>query len=424
MNFETIDIAFARELDAKDELARFRDKFVIDDPNVIYLDGNSLGRAPKKTADFMKDRIDGWGKEMLGLYREWMPTHKSIGDSIAKLIGAQQDEVIVTDGTTTNLFKLAVAALRARPERTKIVSDVFNFPSDLYVFQGIVDMLGNKHKLHLIPSEDSVHISPEAIDDAIDEDTVLVSLSHVAFKSAFMYDMASVTEKAHKAGALMLWDLCHSTGAVPVDLNGCNVDLAVGCSYKYLNGGPGAPAYLYVRKDLQDQLVQPIWGWQSDKRPFDFKIDFKPAPNISRYKIGTIPSVSIQAMRPALDIFDEADINELRAKSIQQTEYMIYLVDQLLSPLGFTLGSPRQAEARGSHVAVRHPESLRITRAMSDSPPPAVKVIPDFRTPDNIRIGVTPLYTTYEEINLAIKRIKTIVEEKLYEQYSTESGWG
>jgi len=421
MNWRT-EISLARELDAQDELAPFRDEFVIGDPNLIYLDGNSLGRLPKRTVDFMQNAIEReWGERLIRAWNDgWIHTPTELGAKIARLVGAQADEILVTEATSINLFKLAVAALQARPDRARIVSDVFNFPSDLYILQGIVDLLGKKHRLALVPSADSVTIAPEAVAAAIDGETALVSLTHVAFKSAFMYDMARVTEQAHQAGAFMLWDLSHSAGAVPVDLNGCHADLAVGCTYKYLNGGPGSPAFLYVRRDLQAQLSQPMWGWFAAASPFAFELDFTPAPDISRYRVGSPPMLSMKAIEPAIDILLAAGMERLRAKSIQQTEYLIFLAEQWLIPLGFTLGSPRQAALRGSHVSLRHPEGYRINRAMIESAPPAVKVIPDFRTPDNIRLGIAPLYNTFTEVHQALDRMRTIVQDKLYARYSSE----
>lgn len=421
MTFDT-EIRFAHDLDARDKLAPFRDEFVIGDPNLIYLDGNSLGRLPKRTISFMRNAIEHeWGERLIRVWNDgWIHTPTELGAKIARLVGAQPDEILVTEGTSINLFKLAVAALRARPDRAKVVSDVFNFPSDLYILQGVIDLLGKRHRLALIPSADNVVIAPEVVAAAIDGDTALVSLTHVAFKSAFMYDMARVTEQARQAGALMLWDLCHSAGAVPVDLNGCNVDLAVGCTYKYLNGGPGAPAFLYVRRDLQAELSQPLWGWFAAQNPFAFELDFTPAPDISRYRVGSPPMLSMKAIEPAVDILLRAGMDRLRAKSIQQTEYLIWLAEQWLTPLGFTLGSPRQAARRGSHVSWRHPEAYRINRAMIESAPPAVQVIPDFRAPDNIRLGIAPIYNTFAEIHRALDRMRTITRDKLYERYSDE----
>jgi len=235
-----------------------------------------------------------------------------------------------------------------------------------------------------------------------------------------MYDMARVTELVHQHGATMLWDLSHSAGAVPLDLNGSDVDLAVGCSYKYLNGSPGAPAFLYVRKDLQTQLNPPIWGWFGAKNPFAFETDFQPAADISRFQAGTPSILSLKAVEPGIDLLLDAGIERVRSKSVQQTEYLIYLAKEWLAPLGFTLGSPENAAVRGSHVSLRHPEAYRICRALIESPAPAIQVIPDFREPDNIRLGIAPLYIRFTELYLALDRIRTIVEERLYEHYSNE----
>ena len=420
--------AFAKELDAQDELAPFRDRFVIADSDTIYLDGNSLGRLPKTAVPHMQHVIEHqWGQRLIRGWNEgWIDSPRRLGDKIAQLIGAKPGEVILTDSTSANLFKLAVAALRKRPGRAKIVSDVFNFPSDLYIFQGIIDLLGNKHHLELIPSRDGVSIHQEDVATAIQKKPALVSLTHVAFKSAFMYDMQYVTELAHQAGALVLWDLSHSVGAVPLDLEAAGVDLAVGCTYKYLNGGPGSPAFIYVHRGLQEQIMQPIWGWFAAKLPFDFELDFNPADDISRFRVGTAPMLSMLALEPALDIHLEVGIDRLREKSILQTDYLIFLAREWLLPLGFNLGSPVNSAQRGSHVSIRHPEAYRINRAMIDPrSEPAdgvhrVVVIPDFRMPDNLRLGIAPIYTTFTDIHRAMARIREIVETKEYEHFSEE----
>ena len=416
------DISFAKRLDAQDELAHFRDRFVISDPNLIYLDGNSLGRLPKDTLTAIHQAIEhSWGERLIRLWNDgWINTPTDLGARIAQMIGAKPSEVLVTESTSTNLFKLAVAALRFRPERRKILSDVFNFPSDLYIFQGIIDLLGGQHYLELVPSSDTVSINDQDLQAALDQDTAVLSLTHVAFKSAFMYDMSWVTRQAHQVGALTLWDLSHSVGAVPIHLNEWDVDLAVGCTYKYLNGGPGSPAFLYVREDLQTQLSPPIWGWFAAQSPFDFDLDFKPADSISRFRIGTPPMLSMKAIEPALDIHLEAGIDRLRSKSIRQTEYLITLAKAWLLPLGFTLGSPSDPTRRGSHVSLRHPEAYRINQAMIHSPHSALHVIPDFRSPDNLRLGVAPIYTTFTEINRGLNRIREIVVTGEYKNYSWE----
>ena len=423
MNKNTEEL-YASQLDNQDPLASFRERFIIDDPNLIYLDGNSLGRLPKDTIPHLQNLVEEqWGKGLIeGWNKGWFEMPTVLGSRIAKLIGARDDEVVVCDTTSVNLFKLAAAALRYQAGKKVLLSDEFNFPTDLYVFQGVIDLLNNGHKLDLIRSEDSISISEENINNAITEDTALVVLTQVAFKSAFMYDIQKVTELAHKQGALDMWDLCHSVGAVPLELNEWNVDLAVGCTYKYLNGGPGSPAFLYVRKDLQKELVPPIWGWFADKDPFAFNLDFTPADSISRYQISTPHILSMAGIEPALEIFLEAGMDQLREKSIVQTDYLIYLAQELLIPLGFEIGSPLDSSQRGSHVSLRHPEAYRICRALIDPQPgdTNLKVIPDFRAPNNIRLGIAPLYTSFTDIHRALKRIKTIVEDGIFQNYSKE----
>jgi kynureninase len=420
MNFTDTNITVARDLDARDELREFRDHFVINDPDTIYLDGNSLGRLPRKTIEILKEAVEQqWGDRLIRGWNEgWIEASVRIGAKIAQIIGARTDEVIVADATSVNLFKLVIAALRDKTDRTKIISDELNFPSDLYILQGAIDLMGKHHELKLVPSNNGIAIDPEAIENAADENTALITLTHTCFKSAFVHDMARINKIAHEKGAYVLWDLSHSVGAVPVDLNGTGADLAVGCTYKYLNGGPGSPAFLYVRKDLQKKLMQPIWGWLGSEEPFVFNLDYKPAFDMIRFQVGSPPILSMLAIEPGLDIILRAGIEKLRKKSVMQGEYLLFLFHQWLAPLGFILGSPADPEKRGSHVSIRHPEAYRINRAMIEAKPPDIKVIPDFRTPDNIRLGIAPIYTSFEDIHRAMKRIKEIVEGKTYEQYS------
>jgi len=420
--FDSTEISYARALDNDDPLAIFRDEFVIPDANLVYLDGNSLGRLPRKTGTILSEVIrHEWGERMIRSWNEgWMDAPRRIGEQIANLVGAQSDELLIADSTSINLFKLVISALNANPGRLRIVSDKFNFPSDLYILQGIIELLGNRHELVLIDSQDGITISDEEIVKAINQNTALVCLTHVAFKSAFMYDLWRVTELSHRMGAMILWDLSHSVGAVPLSLNESGADLAIGCTYKYLNGGPGAPAFLYVRRDLQEHLISPIWGWIGSKNPFNFDLSYSPAEGIDRFQVGTPPILSMRSIEAGLEILNRAGMERLRSKSVKQTEYLIYLADQWLLPIGFSLGSPRNPNQRGSHISVRHPEAYRINRAMIDSPPPALKVIPDFREPDNIRLGIAPIYTRFTDINLALQRIRQIVEDKIYSDYSPQ----
>jgi kynureninase len=413
-----LDAQYAQALDLQDPLARFRNEFVIDDPALIYLDGNSLGRLPRRTTALIQGYVEHqWGQRLIRGWNEgWLDLGQRMGGKIAQLIGAQPDEVVVAESTSTNLFKLATAALKARPGRHKIVTDDLNFPSDLYIFQGIVGLLGAGHRLEIVRSPDGIHGPVEALAAAIDADTALVSLSHTVFKSAYTYDMAAVTALADEAGALVLWDLSHSAGAVPVDLNGAGADLAVGCTYKYLNGGPGAPAFLYVRRDLQDTLRNPIAGWFSQAAPFDFGLDYQPATGLRRMLTGTPPVLSLAGIEPGVDLLLEAGMDRLRAKSLQQSEHLIALYEELLRPLGFQLNSPRDPARRGSHVSLGHPDGWRINRALIEQ----MHVLPDFRAPDSIRLGITPLYTSFAEIREAVRRLRAVVTERLYERYPAE----
>jgi len=410
--------AFAETLDTQDELAEFRQEFIIPEPELIYLDGNSLGRLPHQTADSLGEVVsEDWGRGLIrGWNANWFEAPARVGDKIAQLVGAAPGQVIVSDTTSINLFKLVMAALRANPERQQIISDVLNFPSDLYILQGCMELLGGKHRLDLLPSQDGITPDLTALEKMIGPDTALVTLSHVVFKSGYLYDAQGITEQAHQAGALVLWDLSHAAGAVPVELDAWNVDLAVGCTYKYLNGGPGSPAYLYVRKELQDTLQIPIWGWWAQHSPFDFDLDFTPAQGMNRFLVSSPPVLSMLAMESSVEVLLKAGMERLRRKSVAQTDYMIALNDHFLAPLGFTLGSPRSVEQRGSHISLRHPEGYRINRALIE----AMNLIPDFRDPDNLRLGIAPIYTRYVEIWEAVQRIRRVMEERIFERYSDQ----
>jgi kynureninase len=411
--------SYARSLDADDPLKRFRDLFVITDPSLIYLDGNSLGRLPVKTVDYMELAIkDQWGDRLIRSWNEgWYQQSFRLGKKIAQIIGAHPDEVIVSDSTSINLYKLLYGALKLMKGKREIISDDMNFPSDLYVMQGLVKQFENRHTLRLLKSPDSISSDMTELVRMINKQTAVVSLSHVAFKSSYMYDMERVTELAHLHDALVLWDLSHSVGAVPVSLKSANADMAIGCTYKYLNGGPGAPAFLYVRKDLQEKLDNPIQGWFGEKNPFEFKLNFRESEGIRKFLTGTPPVISVSGLEPALDMVLDAGIGAIRQKSVAQSEYLISLAREWLIGKGFRLGSPEFAEKRGSHVSLKHAEAYRICRALIDPAVGDQAVIPDFREPNNIRLGITPLYTSYEEIHTAMEQVKYILEHKIYEKY-------
>lgn len=413
------DAGYARQLDAADPLAPFRARFVNDEPDLIYLDGNSLGRLPAASAELAEALVRGqWGGRLIRGWNEgWFDAPERVGAKIARLIGADPDEVIVADSTSVNLFKLAVAALRHQEGRARILSDDLNFPSDVYVLEGAAELLGGGRRLELVRSADGIHGPAEAIGAALGEDVALLSLSHTVFKSGYVYDMAALSAAAREAGALTLWDLSHSVGSVPLSLRADGADLAVGCCYKYLNGGPGAPAFLYVRRELQERLLNPIAGWMGQRDLFAFGLGYQPAAGIRRFLSGTPPVISLALIEPGVDLLLEAGMERLRAKSAAQSEYLIALWEQLLAPLGFRLNSPREAARRGSHVSLGHDQGLGVDLALIRE----AGVLPDFRTPDNIRLGIAPIYNTFAEIHAAVLRMQEIVESGRHLPYMEEA---
>lgn len=416
------DDAYADALDRADPLAGWRERFVIADPDLIYLDGNSLGRLPVATRAALQTAIDvEWGDRLIRSWNEgWWERPQRIGGKLAGLLGAHPDELLLTDATSVNLYKLAVAALRwqqqQRPMRTRILTDPLNFPSDLYILEGAARAAGERFVVELV-AVDPADPAP-ALLAALDDRVALLSLSHTTFKSGCTYDMARLTAAAHAVGALTLWDLSHSAGALPIDLEGSAADLAVGCTYKYLNGGPGAPAFLYVRRSRQAALHNPIAGWFGQADPFAFGLQYQSAEGIRRFAVGTPPLLSLTAVEPGVDLLLEAGMQRVRAKSLAQTDYLIALWETELAPLGFTLNSPRDHARRGSHIALGHPEALRIDLALIEQ----CGVLPDFRAPDNIRLGVAPLYTRFADLLEAVRRIRRVVVERLYERYAPQAG--
>lgn len=418
MSFSTAR-EFAQQLDTHDRLAAIRNDFVIHDPNLIYLDGNSLGLLPKAAQAKARQVVEEqWGVDLIrGWNIGWWDSPARVGDKIGQLIGAAAGQVLVNDTVSLNLFKLAAAALTLQPSKTRIITDTFNFPSDLYILQGIRQTFGGRHEIISIGASDN-DITPDlaALETAIDENTALVTLSHVTFKSGYLYDMQRITELAHKKGALVLWDLSHSVGALPIHLDSCNADLAIGCTYKYLNGGPGAPAFLYVNKSIQEKLSSPIWGWWGQNNPFDFSLNYQPARGAERFLVGTQPILSLLTMEAALEPTLQAGMDSIREKSILMTGYASFLTESWLAPFGFSLGSPPDPAKRGSHISIRHVDGYRINRALIEE----MNVIPDFREPDNIRLGFAPLYTSFTDVWEGFERIKRVMEEKRHEKYSKQ----
>lgn len=411
--------AYARQMDAADSLASFRNKFVFADPDLIYLDGNSLGRLPQETAVHLNQLVQhAWGERLIRSWNEgWIELQARIGAKIATLVGARPDDVIIADATSVNLFKLALAALLAQPDRHKIVTDDLNFPSDLYILQGVAQLAGRPITLQVVPSPDGIHGPVSELETAVDADTALLTLSHTVFKSGYTYDMVAITELAHRAGAMMLWDMSHSVGAVPGQLAEAKADMAVGCTYKYLNGGPGAPAFLYVRGDLQERLHNPISGWMGQQNMFDFDLTYQPATGLRRFLTGTPNILSLAAIEPGVDLLREAGMDRLRAKSVAQTDFLLALWEKELAPLGFHLASPHDAARRGSHVSLAHTEGWRIAQALIQE----MQVLPDFRKPDLIRFGIAPIYNSFMDVYTAVSRLRAIVQERRYEKYGGET---
>ena len=405
----------ASEMDASDPLADFRNRFVITDPDLIYLDGNSLGRLPTRaSAQVAEVAQKEWGDRLIRSWNEgWWELQLRLGDLLAPIVGASPGEVIISDSTSVNLFKLAHSAVVARPTRHKIVTDDLNFPTDVYVLDGVAGMFGDDHRVEIVTS-DGVHGPVKALWRSIDEDTALVSLSHTAFKSGYTYDMAAVTARAHEVGALVLWDCSHSVGAVPVDFEGSGTDLAVGCTYKYLNGGPGSPAFLYVRSELQNTLENPITAWWGHQEPFAFDLDFAPVAGIRRFHTGTMPILSLAAVEAGIADVAEAGIEAIHRKTTALTSYAAELWEMELRPLGFEFRSPVDASSRGAHISLGHRQAWPITRAMIER----ASVIPDFRVPDNIRLGLSPLYTTFREVHTAVHRIRRLVADGVHEEFT------
>lgn len=417
--FETTP-EFAQQLDKNDSLADFRNQFYFDDKKSIYLDGNSLGRLPLKTKALIAKAVEmQWGTDLIESWnKNWYTKSEELGKKIARIIGASDEEVIVSDSTSVNIYKLAKAALKLQSGKTRIVSDIFNFPTDLYILQGIIRDSGNIHELILADSKDKIEIDLDDLKAKIDENTALVVLSLVSFKSAFMYNANEITAWAHEKGAFVLWDLSHAAGAVPVELNKINADLAVGCTYKYLNGGPGSPAFLYIRKDLQEKLTSPIQGWFGEKNPFEFELNYRHGVGIRKFLTGTPPVLNLLAIEPGLDLLLEAGIKNLYEKSKKLSEYFIFLTSEFLFEFGFKPGSPTDPEKRGSHISLQHQEAYRICQALIHPKNDKLKIIPDFREPDNIRFGLTPLYTSFTEIWETINRLKMIMITSEYELFN------
>jgi kynureninase len=403
---EPLDLAEQdpRELDAADPLARFVDRFVPTEPGLIYLDGNSLGRPTITAVERINALAEAWSKRLIrGWDDGWMELPLRVGDALATgVLGARAGEVAVTDSTTVNIYRLASAALDAQPHRRKIVIERSEFPTDRYIVEGLARERGLE--IRWLDGDPVEGLTTDHIASTFDADTALLILSAVNYRSSAIVDIKPVTDAARAAGAFVLWDLSHAGGSIPVDLEANGADLAVGCTYKYLNGGPGTPAFLFVRRELQDELRPPIQGWFAQREQFDMGPVFQRQPGIAGWLVGSPGVIALTSLEAGVEVVAEAGIAAIRAKGIALTEYAIALTDAWLTPLGCSIGSPRDASRRGAHISIRHPDAGRLVPALV-----AHDVIVDFRAPDSIRVGLSPLTTSFDDVHQGLAALRDLL---------------
>ena len=414
------DRQFALDLDARDPLARFRSQFVISDPNICYLDGNSLGRLPLTTVDavnaFMKDE---WGPEVVTGWGHWVDEAQPTGDLIGRAtLGSAAGQVLACDTTSVNFYQLALAAIHARPGRKTIITDAANFPTDRYILDGIAKQFGLK--LVIIDNESAgsaehERITPEILAPFLNDDVALVTLEVIQYRSGARNDIKSLTDLVRKHGAFMLWDASHAVGAIEMDFDKNGVDIAVGCTYKYGNSGPGAPAWLYVNKKVQAELQVPIQGWFSQGDQFAMGADFEKAQGIRGFQIASPSLIGLRCIKSAFTMIEEAGIGAISEKAAIGTEMMIQLYDAWLAEFGFTLLTSRNPQERGGHISLGHPDAARICVALREF----ADVIPDYRTPNSIRLAIAPLPTSYVEVWDGFARIRDLVTSRQYEKIET-----
>ena len=403
----------AAALDRSDPLAGFRDRFHVEEGGPVYLDGNSLGPLPLAAAEAARRTVEReWGDGLVESWEHWIDLPQRIGGRIAPLIGADPAEVTLADSTSVNLYRLAAAAMDAFPARRTILTDDGNFPTDRYVLEGVAAERGGT--LRVIEADPVDGVTAGAVEAAMDGDVALASFSLVSYRSAAFADMAAIGAAVRAGGSLTLWDLSHAVGSVPVDLGGAGADLAVGCTYKYLSGGPGAPAFLFVRRALQGALRPPIQGWFAHEDQFGFHRGFRRASGIAGWLVGTPPILSTAAAAAGIDLVAEAGIEAIRAKSIAATGLLIDLADRRLAPFGAGVATPRDPARRGSHVALRHPDGLALSRWLRAER----RVVTDFRAPDTLRIAVSPLVTRFVEVWDAIEAAAEGLESGAHREWA------
>lgn len=417
------------QLDQEDPLAKFRELFVIADPEICYLDGNSLGRLPKATIDRVNSFLtDEWGKELVDGWSHWIDQAQTAGDLLAKTaLGAGPGQTLVCDTTSVNFYQLCVAAIKANPGRKKIIIDSANFPTDRYIVQGIAkqfnlelitlnsDGMGGPGAVEIASEYEEIALA--ALEPHLTDDVALLTLQAVNYRSGVKQDIKAITDIARKKGIYVVWDCSHAIGSVELNFEQNGVDLAVGCTYKYGNSGPGSPAWLYVRKSLQDKLQVPIQGWFAQDKQFEMGAFFEPTNQIRGFQIASPSIIGIRAVEVAFQMIGEASIEKINQKASQGTQLMVDLYDQWLVDIGFTLATPRDAHKRGGHIIIQHQDAKQIAYALRK----LKKVIPDYREPGAIRLGISPLPTSYSEVFEGFKRLKEIVESGDYKNVSESS---
>ena len=417
----------ALDLDAKDPLAKYRDLFVFTDPEVCYLDGNSLGRLPKSTVETInKFLIEGWGTKIVDGWGEWIDKAETTGDLIGRsALGAAAGQTLAMDTTSVNFYRLVRAAISARPGRKTIITDEANFPTDRYIMQGIAEELGLN--LVVIPNDLQEHstgetfsdelVTPEILKPYLNDDVALVTISVVAYRSGALHDIKKLTDLVRASGALMVWDASHAVGAVDMQFDRDGVDLAVGCTYKYGNSGPGSPAWLYVSKRIQSELQMPIQGWFAQRNQFLMGSKFDQIEGMRGFQIASPSIIGLLCIDEGFGMIEDATIAQINAKASKGTDMMIQLFDQWLVPLGFELVTPRDSKLRGGHISIYHPDAAQIARGLRDD----MKVIPDYRAPNSIRVAISPLPTSYVEVFDGFERIRDYTQSGKYKDLDLSS---
>ena len=411
------DRSYALELDAQDPLAKYREEFVITNPELCYLDGNSLGRLPHRTIKAINDYlVNEWGPEMVEGWSHWIDEAQPIGDLIGRAtLGAGPGQVLACDSTSINFYQLIGAALRANPDRKTMIIDAANFPTDRFILQGLAE----QHGLKLITidnetpgSADCERITPEILEKYLSDDVAVVTLEVIQYRSGARNEIKAITDLCRTYGAYVVWDASHAVGSIEMNLDASGVDLAVGCTYKYGNAGPGAPAWLYVSKRVQAELRVPIQGWFAQANQFEMGAIFEKSADIRGFQIASPPIMGLRCVKSSFEMIEEATIEKIAEKCAMGTEMMIGLFDEWLAPLGFTLNTPRNPKERGGHISLVHPEAKRISVAMRE----LINVVPDYRMPNSIRVAISPLATSYVEVWDGFQRLRDLVATKRYEE--------